>query len=475
MTQALTNSLNILPEKKVNLTEKMSKDDGMDFGKIFETKSDRFENKMKEFKQAADKKQADKASAVTTDEKKPVQNDNLTSVLKKTTEQNATNDSENNDINTINMSEDDSSDLNNNQENNIVIYGNITENTTKEPQDTNNTIIQPDEEVEIISAAEELITDLLFNEESDTENNTTITDEAPTMYEELLTLENPAALLMLNTQMQTVKTVIQNEQIPVADNNNDCKSDLPIQENSRGETLFKQFNNKDIVKDFAVLNNSPKNTLHSKTDNQRLSNVANENIIKELNVEVVSSQSAEAEGSMGNLMQNQTPQEQTARIMIQGDIKYEAVAAETTKNASPAKTINVTPSKIIDQISKQLEGMFNKSKLNMVLNPGTLGKLNLQLINSKEGLLAQFTVTTQEARDILMKGLDGLKESLLAQGVNVDNISVKFEDFESESKLDYTEQEGSKGGNKHQGARKQKNNDKNFEQMMFELENESNV
>ena len=198
-------------------------------------------------------------------------------------------------------------------------------------------------------------------------------------------------------------------------------------------------------------------------------------MVKELNVEVLSTQSAETETSAGDFMQNQSPQDHTARIMIQGDIKFDSIAQEIAKSTSQVKTADVTPSKIIEQISKQLDGMINNSKLNMVLNPGNLGKVNLQLVNTKAGLMAQFTVTTQDAKDLLMKGLDGLKESLLAQGISVDNVSVKLEETDSEYHFDWTEQDGSKGGNKQQFARKQKQDEKQFEQMMFELENEVNV
>lgn len=61
----------------------------------------------------------------------------------------------------------------------------------------------------------------------------------------------------------------------------------------------------------------------------------------------------------------------------------------------------------------------------MVLNPESLGKVSIQLINTKEGLSAQFTVATQEARNLIMKGLDGLKDTLMSHGVSVDNVSVK--------------------------------------------------
>jgi flagellar hook-length control protein FliK len=168
---------------------------------------------------------------------------------------------------------------------------------------------------------------------------------------------------------------------------------------------------------------------------------------------------------MSDLMQNQSPQEQTARIMIQGDIKYETIASETAKNTAQVKTADITPSKIIEQISKQLEGMYNTSKLNMVLNPGSLGKVNLQLMNSKDGLIAQFTVTTKEAHELLLKGIDGLKENLLAQGVNFDNVSVKLDEFESEYKFDWTEQEGSRGGNKQQNSKKQQEKDIEFDEL----------
>ena len=88
-------------------------------------------------------------------------------------------------------------------------------------------------------------------------------------------------------------------------------------------------------------------------------------------------------------------------------------------------------------------------------------------MNTKDGLMAQFTVTNQDVKDILMKGLDELKNTLLTQGVNVDNVSVKLEETDSEYSLDYTEQEGSKGGNKEQGRKHhQKENEQTFEELI---------
>lgn len=300
------------------------------------------------------------------------------------------------------------------------------------------------------------------------------------MYNELNTLEDPTAVLILQSQIQkTIKTTLEtdenktenkteNNSVILKSNDKQQCSDLT------GASVFKQFD-KQVSKDASLVNFAPRENSHQKTDGRGVSSVINENIVKELNVEVISSQSADAEGSMSDLMQNQSPQEQAARVMIQGDIKYEAIEQETVKSAVQLKTTDITPSKIVEQISKQLEGMFNNSKLNMVLNPGTLGKVNLQLINTKDGLTAQFTVTTQEAKDLLMKGIDGLKESLLAQGVSIDSLSIKLEEADNENLFDWTEQEGSKGGYKQQQTKKQKENEQSFEKMMFDIENEENV
>ena len=146
----------------------------------------------------------------------------------------------------------------------------------------------------------------------------------------------------------------------------------------------------------------------------------------------------------------------------------------TTNVQNTAKTLSeANPGRIIEQISKQLENMTGGSKVNLVLTPESLGKVSLQLINTKEGLSAQFTVATQDAKNLLMKGLDGLKDTLIAHGVSVDNVSVKMNDTQDTSyNADWTEQEGSRGGNKEQGARKGQQERESFEQMMSFVQDE---
>jgi len=175
-----------------------------------------------------------------------------------------------------------------------------------------------------------------------------------------------------------------------------------------------------------------------------------DDIIKELNIESIK---AEVDsGQEDSLLNRQTPEEYGIKAMLHTtankvDVSFTDIQSKITK----PQGVDISPEKIIEQITKHIENLKSGSKISMVLNPESLGKVNIQMINTKDGLSVQFTVTTQDARDLIMKGLDGLKETLLTNGVGVDNVSVKVSEAEESSyNPDWTEQEGSKGGNKGQ-------------------------
>ena len=207
-----------------------------------------------------------------------------------------------------------------------------------------------------------------------------------------------------------------------------------------------------------------------------------EDVLKELKIESMQAETNTASGD--DFMQKQTPEEVSIKALINKDVevfdikveKAQSVQQAQMAQVSQTKSVEINPSRILDQITRQMEGLQSGSKVNIVLNPESLGKVNIQLLTTKEGLMAQLTVTTQEAKDILMKGLDGLKESLLAQGVGVDNVSVKVADAQkSEYNQDWTEQDGSRGGNKGQKNPDREEKEKGaFEKMMAEnLEKEN--
>ena len=239
-----------------------------------------------------------------------------------------------------------------------------------------------------------------------------------------------------------------------------------------------EFNNTDDLPEIMPL--KAENTEES--EGKTLEELVDEDTLRELNIESVETDTSSGEEESSDLMQNQTAEEQGIKASLQqadanfGELKTDSTQSNVSLQAAkPTGNSDVTPSKIIDQISKQMENMNTGSKVNIVLNPESLGKVSVQLINTKEGLSAQFTVATQDAKNLIMKGLDGLKDSLLAQGVNVDNVTVKLsETQESEYNADWTEQEGSRGGNKEQGSRKGQKEKERFEEMMSFAQNEEN-
>lgn len=214
-----------------------------------------------------------------------------------------------------------------------------------------------------------------------------------------------------------------------------------------------------------------------------IEDIVDEDILKELNIESIEAEADTGDFQDDSLLSKQTVEEHAIKAMINQDapsfdVKMDkALDSQNVQNSqSQIKPTEVSQSKIIEQITKQMDGLYNNSKVNIVLNPESLGKVNIQLMNSKEGLTAQFTVTTQEARDLLMKGIDGLKETLSAHGVGVDNVSVKVSDSQKgDNDQNWTEQDGSRGGNKGQGQPNREEKEKGlFEKMMAQTDKKEN-
>ena len=216
-------------------------------------------------------------------------------------------------------------------------------------------------------------------------------------------------------------------------------------------------------------------------DDETVQDIVDEDILKELNIETIETECATDNEDGSNLMQHQTAEEQGVKAMLNAEFEVSDFQLEIQKTTNMTQVQNTktnleaNPSKILEQITKQLDNLQHNSKVNIVLNPESLGKVVVQLVNTKEGLSAQFTCATQEARNLLMKGVENLKETLTAQGINVENVAIKQEEAQSSNyQPDWTEQEGSRGGNKqNQRGKHSKDAQQQFEQAMFNFENEN--
>ena len=314
--------------------------------------------------------------------------------------------------------------------------------------------------------------------------NSAIESEDTTSEEVETTLQNLVQPLVeqIANQIEQVEDTVKNVAEKVISNVSETLED-ELNVTINGIDLDKMledfgFNNTNDLPEIQPLN--AENTEES--EGKTLEELVDEDTLRELNIESVETDTSSGEEESSDLMQNQTAEEQGIKASLQqadanfGELKTDSTQSNVSLQAAkPTGNSDVTPSKIIDQISKQMENMNTGSKVNIVLNPESLGKVSVQLINTKEGLSAQFTVATQDAKNLILKGLDGLKDSLLAQGVDVDNVTVKLsETQESEYNADWTEQEGSRGGNKEQGSRKGQKEKERFEEMMSFAQNEEN-
>ena len=329
----------------------------------------------------------------------------------------------------------------------------------------------------LASAEDAEVTDSAIESEDSVSENTTLEDVETT----LQNLVQPLVEQITN-QIGQVENTVKNVAEKVIENVSETlENELNVTIN--GIDLDKvledfEFNNTDDLPEIQPL--KAENTEES--EGKTLEELVDEDTLRELNIESVETDTSSGEEESSDLMQNQTAEEQGIKASLQqadanfGELKTDSTQSNVSLQAAkPTGNSDVTPSKIINQISKQMENMNTGSKVNIVLNPESLGKVSVQLINTKEGLSAQFTVATQDAKNLIMKGLDGLKDSLLAQGVNVDNVTVKLsETQESEYNADWTEQEGSRGGNKEQGSRKGQKEKEHFEEMMSFAQNEEN-
>ena len=110
-------------------------------------------------------------------------------------------------------------------------------------------------------------------------------------------------------------------------------------------------------------------------------------MIKELKIESISAETSDSSSSGGeDILKQQTPQEQGVKAILQAETEYkeiktEVVAPKTTPTNSGQE---ISSTKIIEQITKQMEGMQNNSKINIVLNPEQLGRVSLKIVNTNQ-------------------------------------------------------------------------------------------
>ena len=165
--------------------------------------------------------------------------------------------------------------------------------------------------------------------------------------------------------------------------------------------------------------------------------------------------------------------EQLFRFSIEGESSLNSTTqfefSKFAPEAVKAPQQEISGKEILSQLSEKLSTFSFKagSKLTMQLNPENLGKIELTLRNTTEGIIAEMTASSDDAADMLKKNLDDLKETLQKYGVRFDNVSVKTTAAQqSAQNQDYTQQEGGQKQQHEQKRDSERQDKKQFDEMM---------
>lgn len=185
--------------------------------------------------------------------------------------------------------------------------------------------------------------------------------------------------------------------------------------------------------------------------------------------------------TQSNNLLNQNAQEQGAKLAFEGNNNL-LNPLDSGKTQGFAKTMDslqqapkeLNKSDILAQMHNKMETLKEDgtTKVTIVLKPENLGKVNLELINSKDGLIARMTTENAQVKELLDKNLESLKNSLGAQGVNVNNVSVKVAETTNTPDEMYSFDDGGKQ-QKNQEQSDSKDENQTFEERFTNLKENS--
>ena len=195
-----------------------------------------------------------------------------------------------------------------------------------------------------------------------------------------------------------------------------------IEENAN--TIANNLENKDTtskIKDKAVAQMTAmedKNTVVTQTTAQESSSQQQNGNLSQNNAqEQVVKMSVEANSDTGNVQFNGA--ENFVSKMDAG------LSAASKTSSSMQNTLNTNS--IMEQVNKQFEQLQQSAsnKVSIVLQPENLGRVSVEIMNTKDGITAKMMTDSQQVKDLFDKNIEALKSNLSAQGVNVNNIKVE--------------------------------------------------
>lgn len=284
-----------------------------------------------------------------------------------------------------------------------------------------------------------------------------------------------------NEELDLDKLINDGIKLAYVDTSSSAKESDSIDVISALETKFVDSTDVETEVQFTNNKNTVEETVETQEQTASLEEVVDVAEFEELNVQLkdVSTRTNESTATKTNTVNSTT--EQLIRFSIEGETGYEPNTEFTTfrteTNTAPQQATHTSAKEVLAQLSEKLSTFSLKagSKLTMQLSPENLGKIEIKLSNTAQGIIAEMTVSSDETCDMMKKNLDDLKDTLQKYGVRFDNVTVKTSATQqSGNQQDYTEQHNNHKQQQEQSREneKQKNKSNSFEDMIDSFTNE---
>ncbi len=163
----------------------------------------------------------------------------------------------------------------------------------------------------------------------------------------------------------------------------------------------------------------------------------------------------------------------TATINLSSDlsnINTSNIMSSQTANTAIQQPMSEMETSVLNQISAKLTSPQDgaSSKVQIILQPENLGKVSVEIANTKDGVTAKLIAESPQIKEILDKSIESLKNSIASQGVNVNNISVKVEETTSSqnANMGFEQEQFDRESAKHFNQQQSDNTSKsNFESL----------
>ena len=124
---------------------------------------------------------------------------------------------------------------------------------------------------------------------------------------------------------------------------------------------------------------------------------------------------------------------------VQNNPSNHADKALQTASSATSRTFDLNKSDILNQIGTKMQALpeTGQSKVTIILKPEHLGRIQLEILNTGDGITARMLTENQQVKELLDKNMETLKSQLGAQGVNVNNIKVENTQQTSQNAMNF--------------------------------------